>query len=194
MTDTALFLFINGLAGNVHFIDRLFLGISNDYFAVISCCLILIWLWFGTRGAEQRLISQKTVITTIISIGLTSLLVLICNTFYFRDRPFDALSPDQVNLLFYPPTDSSFPSNLAAVLFAIAVPVFIKNKTWGSVLLVIAALGSIGRIYIGVHYPLDIIGGALFGTAGAVLAFIASRRITPLADKVLGWLRKMYLA
>jgi undecaprenyl-diphosphatase len=194
MTDKALFLFINGLAGKVHFADKFFQGISNDYFAAISSCLILVWLWFGTRGGAQREKNQKLVITTAISIGLTNLLVTLCNTFFFRVRPFNVLPPDQVNLLFYRPTDSSFPSNLAAVLFAIAVPVFIKNKRWGSVLLVIAALGSIGRVYIGVHYPLDILGGAVFGVTGAVLAFGVSRLITPLSNYLLGWLRKIYLA
>jgi undecaprenyl-diphosphatase len=194
MTDRAVFLFINGLAGKVSFIDGLFRGISNDYFAVISCCLILIWLWFGTRDAAWRLINQQVVITAAISIGLTSLLVLFCNLFYFRVRPFNELSPDSVHLLFYRPTDSSFPSNLAAVLFAIAVPVFMKNKIYGSILLAIATLGSFGRIYIGVHYPLDVLGGAVFGVAGAFLAFGASRLISPLSNVLMRWLRKIYLA
>ena len=194
ITDRAVFLFINGLAGKVSVIDGFFRGISNDYFAVISCCLILIWLWFGTRAGIDRQINQQVVITAAISIGLTSLLVLVCNSFFFRVRPFNELSPDSVNLLFYRPTDSSFPSNLAAVLFAIAIPVFVKNKIYGSVLLVIAALSSFGRIYIGVHYPLDILGGAAFGALGTLLAFGASRLISPLTAFLMRWLRKIYLA
>jgi undecaprenyl-diphosphatase len=194
MTDRALFLYINGMAGKVPFIDGLFRGISNDYFAVISCCLILIWLWFGTRDILLRQINQQAVLTAAISIGLTNLLVLICNHFYFRIRPFNALSPGSVHLLFYRPTDSSFPSNLAAVLFAIAVPIFLKNKVYGSVLLGIAALCSIGRVYIGVHYPLDILGGAAFGTVGAFLALGVTRLISPLSNFLLHQLRKIYLA
>jgi undecaprenyl-diphosphatase len=194
MMDRALFLYINGLAGNVSVIDGFFRGISNDYFAVISSCLILIWLWFGTRGAAWRQINQQAVITAAISIGLTNLLVVISNYFYFRVRPFNALPPDSVHLLFYQPTDSSFPANLAAVLFAIAVPVFMKNKTFGSVLLAIATLSSFGRIYIGVHYPLDFLGGAAYGTLGAFLAIGAIRLVSPLLDLLMRWLRKIYLA
>jgi undecaprenyl-diphosphatase len=194
MTDRALFLFINGLAGKVPVIDGLFRGISNDYFAVIIGCLILIWLWFGTRDAALRQINQKAVLTAAISIGLASLLVLICNQFYFRARPFAELPPGSVNLLFYQPTDSSFPSNLAAVLFAIAVPILIKNKAFGSVLLTIAVLGSFGRIFIGIHYPLDVLGGAAIGTLGALLAFGAIRLISPLVNYLMNLLRKLNLA
>jgi undecaprenyl-diphosphatase len=194
MTDRALFLYINGLAGKVPFIDGLFRGISNDYFAIISCCLILIWLWFGTRDAAMRQINQQAVFTAAISIGLTSLLVVICNQFYFRARPFAELPPGSVHLLFYRPTDSSFPSNLAAVLFAIAVPVFIKNKRYGIILLAIAILSSFGRVYIGIHYPLDVLGGAAFGIAGTLLAFGIMRLISPLSKFLLRLLRKLYLA
>jgi undecaprenyl-diphosphatase len=80
------------------------------------------------------------------------------------------------------------------VLFAIAVPIFIKNKVFGSVLLAIAILGSFGRIYIGIHYPLDILGGAVFGAVGAMLAFGVMRLISPLSNLLMHWLRKLYLA
>ncbi len=194
MTDRALFLYINGLAGKVSIIDGLFRGLSNDYFPVIGCCLILIWLWFGTRDATRRQINQKAVLTAAIGIGLANLLVLICNLFYFRARPFAELPPDSVRLLFYKPTDSSFPSNLAAVLFAIAVPVFVKNKSFGAVLLMIAVLSSFGRIYIGIHYPLDVLGGAAIGTLAAWLAFGAIRLISPLVNYLMNLLRKLILA
>jgi undecaprenyl-diphosphatase len=194
ITDRALFLYINGLAGKVPIIDGFFRGISNDYFAVISCCLILIWLWFGTRDPERRQIYQRTVLIAAISIGLASLLMLIVNQFYFRPRPFDELPPGSVNLLFYKPTDSSFPSNLSAVLFAMAVPIIIKIRSYGSILLAIAVLSSFGRIYIGIHYPLDVLGGAVVGTAGALLAYGVSRLIAPLMDFLMNLLRKFYLA
>jgi undecaprenyl-diphosphatase len=194
MTDRAIFLFINGLAGKVSIIDGFFRGISNDYFAVITSCLILIWLWFGTRDVAWRQINQRAVLTAAVSIGLTNLLVLISNSFYFRERPFNALPAGSVHLLFYRPTDSSFPSNLAAVLFAIAVPIFMKNKVYGSVLLVIAVLGSFGRVYMGVHYPLDVLGGWAFGTAGAFLATGTMWLISPLVNLIMTLLRKMNLA
>ncbi len=193
-TDSELFLYINGLAGKVPIVDGFFRGISNDYFAIISCCLILIWLWFGARDPQRRQIYQRTVLIAAISIGMASLLMLIVNQLYIRPRPFDELPPGSVNLLFYKPTDSSFPANLPAILFAIAVPVIIKIRSFGLVLLVIATLGSFGRIFIGVHYPLDVLGGAVIGAMGAMLAFLISWLIAPFMNYVINLLRKVYLA
>jgi undecaprenyl-diphosphatase len=190
--DRTLFLYINGLAGKIPAVDGFFRGFSNDYFAVITCCLIMVWLWFGTSDAVRQT-SQKAVLVAAISIGLTNLIVAISNHFYFRIRPFNTLPEESVHLLFYRPTDSSFPANLAAVLFAIAVPVFMKNKAYGSVLLVIAALGSFGRVYMGIHYPFDVLGGAAFGTLGAFLAMGAIRLVSPLEKYLMNLLRKLNL-
>jgi undecaprenyl-diphosphatase len=194
MIDTILFQYINGLAGKIPVIDGFFKGLSNDYFAAITCCLILIWLWFGTRDAARRDINQRAVLVAAISIGLTNALVAISNAVYFRTRPFDILPLQEMHLLFYRPTDPSFPSNLAAVLFAIAVPIFLKNKSWGTVLLVIATLASFGRVFMGIHYPFDILGGAFVGTLGAFCALGTARLINPLINIIMKFLRKICLA
>ncbi|HTY82055.1 MAG TPA: phosphatase PAP2 family protein [Dehalococcoidales bacterium] len=192
--DKSIFLFINGLAGRNAVMDGFFRGVSNDYFALVSCCFILVWLWFGLKNEKQRLVMQKTVLVAAISIGLTAALVGIVNHFYFRPRPFNVLPPDTVTLLFYKPTDSSFPSNLASILFAAAWPVFIKNKTWGSIMLAIDVLAGFGRVFIGVHYPLDILGGAGIAVVGTACAFGAMWLIGPLERFLVGLLRAIHLA
>jgi len=116
--DETLFLWINGLVGNVAFVDEFFKGIANDYFFIISACLILLALWFGTREADRREINQLGVIVASISLGITQGLVIMINSVLTRPRPFTELP---TNLLFYQPTDSSFPANSTAVIFAIAI-------------------------------------------------------------------------
>jgi undecaprenyl-diphosphatase len=192
--DTKVFLFINGLAGKVRVIDEFFKGVSNDYFPLVTACLVLIWLWFSARDIIQREKDQRMVLNSIISLGVVSGFMVLVNNFYFRARPFQVLSSDSVNLLFYMPTDSSFPSNLAAVIFAIAIPVFIKNKTYGTFLLVLAILSSFGRVYIGVHYPLDVIAGAGLGLISGILAIGISWVIRPVINFMLGFLQKYHLA
>jgi undecaprenyl-diphosphatase len=194
MTDTSVYLWINGLSGRVAVIDEFFKGIANDYFSIIAACLVLVWMWFATRDSVQREKNQRTVLLTMISIGIASALMVLCNHLYFRTRPFDNLTIGYANLLFYKPTDSSFPSNFAAVIFATAVPIFIKNRKYGAWLLALAVLSSFGRIYIGIHYPLDVLAGAALGTLASFISLGIMWIVKPLADLILKISRTINLA
>jgi undecaprenyl-diphosphatase len=193
MSDTSVFLFINGLAGRVPFIDAIFKGVGDDYFLPVIVCLILVTVWLGTRDFTRRKINQTAILAAISGMGIGTGFVALCNLRWFRIRPFYVL-PDQVHLLFYKPTDSSFPSNFAAVLFGIAFPVIFYNKKLGIVLLVIAVLGGFSRIFIGIHYPLDVLAGAGIGIFSGLVAYGAIRLLRPLVDYILLLLRKVYLA
>jgi undecaprenyl-diphosphatase len=184
MSDTSVFLWINGLSG-VRVIDEFFKGIADDYFALIAGCLILVWMWFGTRDSVQREKNQKTVFIAMMSIGIASAFMGIINHYYFRLRPFDVIPSGQVNLVFYPPTDSSFPSNIAAVLFSIATPLMFRNRKYGYWLLALAVLVSFGRVYMGVHYPLDVLAGAGFGFLAGVVCMGIGWVLRPLMDLLL---------
>jgi undecaprenyl-diphosphatase len=194
MSDTTLFLLINRLAGRVPFVDEIFKGLANDYFLPIICSFIVVALWFGTRDIRRRGVNQRASITAVMSIGIVAGMVDLCDYYFFRARPFTEIPLSQMHLLFYRPTDSSFPSNFAAILFAIAVSILIKNKGVGIILLVIALLGGFARIYVGIHYPLDILGGAAFGTLASFTAYGLSRILEPVFAGTLAFLRGIYLA
>ena len=194
MSDTSVFLLINGLAGKVAFVDELFKGLANDYFLPVITCFTLVALWFGTRDVRRREVNLGAIFTAAISIGLVNGLVGIVNCCYFRARPFTEISPESINLLFPKPTDSSFPSNFAAVLFAIAIAILFKNRKAGIVLLSLALLGGFARVYVGIHYPLDILGGAAFGILAGFMAYGLSRLLVRAYAGLLGLMRKVYLA
>ena len=194
MSDTSLFLLINGWAGKVRFFDELFKGISNDYFAILCACLTLIWLWFSIRDKILREKCQKAVLTAAMSIGFAGAAVDICNIFYTRPRPFLVLPAGSVHLLYYPPTDSSFPSNFAAIMFASVIPIILVNRKWGLWLLVLALVTGFGRVFLGIHYPLDIIGGAAIGVFTGFFALGVGWVINPLMDYILFLLRKVSMA
>lgn len=84
------------------------------------------------------------------------------NQQYFRERPF--IHHDLANLL-YAPTDSSFPANAAAVAFAFAMGVWLKNRRAALMLIFLATLWSLVRVYNGLHYPSDVVAGGLIGVA-----------------------------
>ena len=156
--DKALFLWINALVGNVPAVDAAMVWLASDYLVPVSMGLTLVALWFIGKDAPQRMRYQIGMFTALTAMALSSLVVLISNALFFRPRPFDGL--DGINLLFYQPTDSSFPSNSAAAAFAIAAAVWCINRRIGTALFIAAIVYGFSRVYVGVHYPADILGGA----------------------------------
>jgi undecaprenyl-diphosphatase len=189
--DQSLFLWINGLSGKSPVIDNIFSAIANDYFAIILGCMIMMALWTGTRNPQKRRHIQKGVMVASSSLGTAQGMVEIINNFWQRPRPFQELD---VNLLFYPPTDPSFPSNSASVLFAMAWGIFLYDRKAGSVLLAIAAVMSFSRIYVGIHYPLDIAGGIALGLLVALFFTALFKLLDPLVNRIIDLLRSFYLA
>ena len=155
--DKALFIWINALAGRAPAVDTAMGWVASDYLVPVSMGLTLVALWFTGRNAPERMRYQIGMFTALTAMALSSLVVLIGNALFFRPRPFDGLQ--DVTLLFYQPTDSSFPSNSAAAVFAIAASVWCVNRRIGTALFIAAALYGFSRVYVGVHYPADILGG-----------------------------------
>ncbi len=79
-----------------------------------------------------------------------------------RVRPYDAI--EQIRCLVGPQADYSFPSGHTAIAFAASVPVFIiSDKRLGVIMIIFSVLMALSRIYVCVHYPTDVIGGAVIG-------------------------------
>ena len=188
--DYALFKAINGLAGRWPLLDAFMRLVVNEYFVPTSMALILVMMWFWGRDEAQRARYQRIVILAAASLITANLILKACNLIYFRPRPFDS---HQVNLLFYKPWDSSFPSNPATVGFSIAVAVLLQDVVWGIPLLILATLFGFARIFCGVHYPSDVLAGAVLGSSVA-WGFVKS---APKLERAVGLIRslakKMYL-
>lgn len=78
-----------------------------------------------------------------------------------RIRPFDL--DISLNPLISPPSDFSFPSGHTMHSFSTSFALFLNNRKMGIPALILASLIALSRLYLLVHYPSDVIGGALLG-------------------------------
>jgi undecaprenyl-diphosphatase len=189
--DRTVFGWINGLSGHFGLPDNIMRAIANDYFAIVTGCLIMMALWIAFKDADRRRHIQKGIMVASASLGTAQGMVEIINNIWARPRPFDEM---EVNLIFYAPTDPSFPSNSASVLFGMAWGIFLYNRRAGLVLLSLAGIHGLSRIYVGVHYPLDIVGGMLLGLVVALFFWTVFRLLDPLLNHVIDLLRWFFLA
>jgi undecaprenyl-diphosphatase len=191
MFDFQLFQLINNLAGHNAFLDGLARLLVNEYFLTTTMSLILVAFWFEGQDQDQRERNQRAVLRAILALFIANVILKLCNLIYFRSRPFVG---HEVNLLFYRPTDSSFPSNPATVGFSLATAIWLHNHRLGALLFVLATLFGLSRIYCGVHYPSDVVAGAVLGASCAYLVVRKARLLDPLLAFVIEMGRKLYLA
>ncbi len=116
---------------------------------------------------------------TFLAMGIAGLVDFIITTIWRRPSPFvshsDLVSPVIVNLRVDP--NISFPSSHTYIAFAIAISVFLYgHKKLGTVLLALAILVAVSRVGAGLHYPSDVIGGAILGLISGVTAYFVVRR------------------
>ncbi len=175
--DSALVLWLNGLSGNVRVIDDLLRVVASDYLMPLLFSIAMVGLWFAGRNAAERRRFQVATLVGISSIGISNLAVFAINSLWFRPRPFVDLGND-LNLLFYQATDSSFPANPVAIGFAAGAAAWLASRRLGIWLLAGALLYGISRIYAGVFYPTDIAGGAAVG----VLVVLGTLRLKDLLE------------
>jgi undecaprenyl-diphosphatase len=189
--DEAVFRWINGWVGRSSPLDRGMEWVVSDYLVPVSLALTLTGLWFVGDEKAARMKNQIAVFVALSAMGLASWVVFVNNALYFRPRPF---VDHDVSLLFYQPTDSSFPANTTAATFAIAAAVWGVNRRVGLALYLAAGLYGFARVYAGVHYPLDIVGGALIGVVVAFLVFKLMELLEPLPTMVIKLARILCLA
>lgn len=189
--DEKLFLAINGFVGTLPFVDYLAGGVVSDYMVPVALALALIAMWFMEHDRELRIRHQIGVFVALTAMALSSLGVFIVNLFYFRPRPFVDL---EVELLFYRPTDSSFPSNAVAAVFGIAFGIWGVHRKLGWTAIIAASLYGLARVYAGVHYPLDILGGVLIAAPVTYLTFKLRDLLMPILVGVIRFARVIRLA
>lgn len=123
-------------------------------------------LWLFARpgaGRKWKLASASALCGAAIALLINQLIAQV----WHRQRPF-ATHPS-AHVWGSRSHDPSFPSDHASAAFAIAFVVFFFDRVVGSVFLAAAVVVGFGRVFIGAHYPADVLAGCLVGLGVALL-------------------------
>lgn len=169
--DAQLFLMVQELTGNA-LLDSSMVFLS-EYLAFLVP-LTLSYLWFLDRkGKEDAVLTGFSV---LLGIGFTYFMGL----FYFHNQPFTSF-----DTLVSGVPDNAFPSQHTAGMFSAFWPLIYRERKKLAMLIGAAAvLTGFGRVYVGLHYPLDILGATVSSVVGFGLVYGLEDRFEELTGKV----------
>ena len=154
----------------------------DDYGRALFWIPVALVLWYF--GGRYRRSSVLMVSAFVLSLALGELMKHVI----YEPRPFLVL---RITPLIHEQPDSSYPSGHALIVGTGAYAAAVSLPWYVSLPLIIeAALVSYGRVYVGVHWPMDIVAGWLLGAANVELALALPQYqgiIYLIMEKLLGW-------
>ncbi|MBA4392791.1 MAG: hypothetical protein C0407_04470 [Desulfobacca sp.] len=166
-----------------HLFFRINQGHRNPFFDLImpyitefdhwKYLILSIWLLLFAFGNKK---TRITLLLTAILVGVLD----YSNSFFFkhlfvRPRPCNVFSGVHT---FWPcPRSFSFPSNHAANIFGAVFFLSHSYRNWSFILIPTAILVGYSRVYVGEHYPFDVLGGAVLGALGAGIGIVLFNKI-----------------
>ena len=142
-------------------------------------------LWFISRpGGDRRW--KLACANGFAAAALAYVVNFVVHSAWDRPRPYETHT---ISHPWSSSTDASFPSDHTSVSFAIAFAVVALDATAGAVLLVAAILIAVGRLFVGAHYPSDVLAGLAVGAAAAfvvvrLLGAVLVDRVVRLVERV----------
>lgn len=170
--DRAIFLVINRTFENPVF-DYLMPALSNKWIGFLAVGVVIpcLLLRYGRRA-------WPVIAVTVLAVALSDVSAGAIKHAVQRIRPCQVIA--EAHLLAGCTRSFAMPSNHASNMFALATVTAILLPRWRWAVLILAGGVAFSRVYLGVHYPADVLIGALLGAAlGYGLALLAKRTLPP---------------
>lgn len=134
---------------------------------LLPALLAVLWLW---GGEARRHIALRAAAATVVALAIGTLISLV----WYEDRPFVL---DLGRQYLDHAADASFPSDHATIFAAIGFTLLAaETRRLGLVTLLVGLLTGWSRVYLGIHFPFDILGGFVVGYAAARITAVLWRR------------------
>jgi undecaprenyl-diphosphatase len=176
--DSSLFLAINGLLGQALWLDSAMVFLTNaNVWRIAGGILAVVLLIWGDNPLRRTVIAAAL---ALVIADITAFNVL--KPIFCRPRPGNLLS----NVIILAPAASycGFPSNHAANMMALAITFTLRQqRPWSYILIPVAIVVGFTRIWVGVHFPLDVLGGWLWGVLIGWLGAV----VVTILEKNCGW-------
>ncbi len=156
--NSALFDWINELAGHSAVIDDPARWAAQ--YLIFALGLITAGSWFVSQDAERPPLLQAA-----LSVIIAMAFVILIQRWYEQPRPF--VERGDVHLLVSHGADPSFPSEHVAIAAAAAGSFLWNRRVLGVPLLIGATLLGLARVYVGIHYPADVVAALAIGLAAS---------------------------
>lgn len=157
-----LFRSINDLGKQYTFLNSSMIFIAE--YMVYFLAIVVITIWF-IRSKRNRMMVLCATITFIIA----EIIGKIAGKLHSNYQPFAELS--NVNKLISKAVDNSFPSDHTILFFSFCVSFWLFRKGLWFLWVVLSFIVGISRIWVGVHYPADVIGGAFISIISATIVY-----------------------
>ncbi|WWO97966.1 MAG: undecaprenyl-diphosphate phosphatase [Candidatus Dasytiphilus stammeri] len=161
--NQTIFSWVNATPHSLHFLIILATYLAQYLILVIPLIFSILWFW-GSKNCIT--VQRKLVLKTVIAIIISLLISYSIRKLFPHERPFTI----GLGYVFLKHSKSnSFPSNHGTIIFACAIAFSFWHRIWsGIIIFFIGIVIAWSRIYLGLHWPLDMLSALLSSSIGCI--------------------------